>query len=52
MVNFSFFKRVWLFNFFVPIWIFCFYGKIKLTYLLTYFLNTYEKLNIYFIFVV
>ena len=36
VVNFSFFK-VWLFNFFVPIWIFCFYGKIKLTYLLTYF---------------
>ena len=31
------FLKVWLFNFFVPIWIFCFYGKIKLTYLLTYF---------------
>ena len=39
-------KKVWLFNFFVPIWIFCFYGKIKLTYLLTYlalYTSSYRK---------
>ena len=51
VVNFFFFFNVWLFNFFVPIWSFCFYGKIKLTYLLTYlyiscyFLLPYIRLN-------
>ena len=33
-----YFFKVWLFSFCVPIWTFCFHGKIKLTYLLTYFI--------------
>ena len=38
---FLFFLKVWLFIFFVSIWIFCSYGKIKLTYLLTFLLTLF-----------